>query len=397
MEVHAMKLTRISILRTALAATLIVAFGAAAGFAQPKAESPSKLPTDSAASAPREANPGILVFAVQPGSPAQKAGLSRGDIILEANDTAVDTPMDLEKIITMKKQGDPVTLKVQHGDATKNVTVTLGTQGGRPWIGIEAGPGMNGWGMRGWGMRRGFGPGVGPRIQRSMEGAWVASVVAGSPAEKAGLKQGDVILSVDGTAVDAKNALGDLIAAKKVGDTVTLSVGTRGQSPHDVKVALEKNPAKDGPWLGVQYSAAPLGFGRGGRAPGMREGVFVGEVTADGPAAKAGIAVRDVITKVAAAPVNDPQQVVDAVAAHKPGDTLALTVFSMPDGKEKELTVTLGQSPTDASKAWLGISMSSFPGFRGFPGQEGRQAPRSGDEGQDSISPSTPPQNPPNI
>ena len=391
-----MKLTRISILRTALAAALIVAFGAAAGFAQPKAESASQLPAGNAAPAPGAAAPGILIFAVQPGSPAQKAGISRGDIILEANGTAVNTPVDLEKIITTKKQGDTLTLKLQHGDATKTVIVTLGTQGGRPWIGIEAGPGMHGWGMRGWGMRgwgmhRGFGPGT----PLPMEGALVASVVAGSPAEKAGLKQGDVILSVDGTAVDAKNALGDLIAAKKVGDTVTLSVGSRGQSPRDVKVALEKNPAKDGPWLGVQYTAAPWGFGRGGRAPGMRAGVFVSEVTADGPAAKAGIAARDVITKVAAAPVNDPQQVVDAVARHAPGDTLALTVYSMAGGKEKDLTVTLGQSPTDASKAWLGISMSGFPGFRGFPGQQGRQAPLG--QGPGGVSPSAPLQNPPNI
>jgi S1-C subfamily serine protease len=404
MEVHAMKHTLTSIPRAAVAAVLFVALAAAAGFSQPKAETKSNTNPDTNAVTSSLTAPGILVFAVQPGSPAEKAGIARGDIILQANGTAVNTPLDLERIIGTAKQGDRVSLKLQHGDATKTVSVTLGSQGGRLWIGIELGPEMYRFGMRGRGMpgfgMRGFGmPGVGPGMQIPAEGAYVESVVAGSPAEKAGLKQGDVILSVDGTAVDAKNTLGDLIAAKKVGDTITLSVGARGQSPRDVKVTLTKNPSKDSPYLGVQYAAAPQRPGRDGFGPGMMHGVFVGEVTADSPAAKAGIAARDIITKVGGSAVNNPQQVVDAVGAHKPGDSLALAVYSMADGTEKDLTVTLGQNPSDASKAWLGVSMSGFPGMPGFRGQDGRRAPFNGGQGQGpgSPSPSTPAQNPPNI
>jgi len=63
-----------------------------------------------------------------------------------------------------------------------------------------------------------------------MNGAYVESVVAGSPADKAGLKQRDVILTVDGATVDAQHTLADLIAAKKVGDTVTLSVQSPSQN-----------------------------------------------------------------------------------------------------------------------------------------------------------------------
>ena len=394
-----MKHIHTSIPRAAIAAMLFVALGATVGFAQPKAETKSNTNTETTGIPARVAAPGILVFIVQPGSPAEKAGIARGDIILEADGTAVNTPKDLKKIITVKKQGDTVSLKLQHGDATKTVSVTLGSKGNRLWIGIEAGPGMNGRGMRGRGQYGRGMPGGRPGAQLPAEGAFVASVVAGGPAEKAGLKQGDVILSVDGTAVDAQNALGDLIAAKKVGDTITLSVGTAGQTPRDVKVALEKNPSKDGPYLGVQYSAAPQRLGRNGGGPGMMRGVFIGEVTADGPAAKAGIAARDIVTKVDGAAVNDPQQVVDAVGAHAPGDSLALTVYSMSDGKEKDLTVTLAKNPSDASKAWLGISMSGFPGMRDFRGQDGRQAPRNKGQGPgtSSPSPSTPAQNPPNI
>ncbi len=172
------------------------------------------------------------------------------------------------------------------------------------------------YGGRGWGMH-----GRRTRLLARRGRRLVASVVAGGPAEKAGLKQGDVILSVDGTTADATNTLGDLIAAKKAGDTVTLSVRTQGQAPRDVKVALEKNPSKDAPYLGVQYSMGPQWAGRGGMGPGMMQGIFVGDVTANSPAAKAGIAPRDIITKVDGAVVNDPQQVVDAVGTHTPGQT----------------------------------------------------------------------------
>jgi S1-C subfamily serine protease len=391
------------ILRTTAAAVLCIALGGAVGFAQPRAEV-SAAPKTDATAAPNVAEPGILVFGVQSGSPVEKAGVVRGDIILAADGTAVNTPMDLGKIIAAKKQGDSVSLKLQHGDATKTVTVTLGSQGGRPWIGLV--PGMYGAGMyrEGMGMRRmgergrgmrGFGTGG----MFPFEGAFVASVVTGGPAEKAGLKPGDVILGVDGAVVDARNNLGDLIAAKKVGDTVTLSVLTRGQLPRDVKVTLEKNPSKDGPYLGVQYSAGPQGFGPDGVGPGMMQGAFVADVAANSPAAKAGIAVRDLITKVDGAVVNDPQQVVDAVNGHKPGDTLAVTVRGMPDGKDRDLTVTLGANPNDATRAWLGVSMSVLRGMRGSQGPAGRQALPHQGQGANGTAPSasTPTGNPPNI
>ena len=58
-------------------------------------------------------------------------------------------------------------------------------------------------------------------------GAAVQSVTADSPAEQAGLKRGDVITAVNGTAVDS-NALVDLVAASNVGDTLTMSVYRQG-------------------------------------------------------------------------------------------------------------------------------------------------------------------------
>ena len=72
---------------------------------------------------------------------------------------------------------------------------------------------------------------------------------------------------------------------------------------------------------------------------------------------KPGIQTGDVITKVAGIAVTNPQQVADAVARQKSGDTLVLSVYSRVAGKESDVTVALGQNPNDASKAFLGVTL----------------------------------------
>jgi S1-C subfamily serine protease len=355
--------------RRLLVAALVSVLTAAVGIAQPKAEKSTDTTAPSQPSLAAAA--GVLVSAVEVGSPAEKAGIVRGDIIISINGSSVDTPQALQQALNGKAAGDNLMVKFRHGDADKTATVTLGTLNGRVWVGLIISPSGFGMGMDG---RMGRGnPGTrNYGFPVATPGAVVASVVAGGPADKACVKQGDVIQSVDGTAVDATHALSDLIAAKKVGDTVTLSVLPGGSSPaKDVKVTLQKNPDKDVPYLGIQYS---LNFQRGlgrGMMGQLVAGAFISQVVEDSPAAKAGIQAGDVITKVAGVAVTDSQQVVDDVAKLKAGDTLVLTVHSRSTGKDADVTVTLGKNPSDATKAYLGVYMStSAPdlGGRQFPG-----------------------------
>ena len=69
------------------------------------------------------------------------------------------------------------------------------------------------------------------------QGAVVGQVVAGSPAEGAGLQVGDVITSFDGQAVDSSEKLRSLIRGHKPGDRVPLTF-TRGSAEHSVPVVL---------------------------------------------------------------------------------------------------------------------------------------------------------------
>ncbi len=70
-------------------------------------------------------------------------------------------------------------------------------------------------------------------------------VIAGSPADKAGLVEGDIIMQVNGQTIDAEHALSNEVAKYSPGDTLTLKIQHKGASK-DVKIKLEeyKEPAK---------------------------------------------------------------------------------------------------------------------------------------------------------
>ncbi|MBR3256733.1 trypsin-like peptidase domain-containing protein [Candidatus Saccharibacteria bacterium] len=60
-------------------------------------------------------------------------------------------------------------------------------------------------------------------------GAYVSNVVSGSPAEKAGLKSGDIILAVDGIKIGANSSLATLLGEHSVDDTITLVIKRGGE------------------------------------------------------------------------------------------------------------------------------------------------------------------------
>ena len=68
---------------------------------------------------------GVLISAIQNDSPAEKAGLERGDIILEYNKQPVQEPEELQKLVRESKIGDKVILLIHRQDKTMYVTVTI--------------------------------------------------------------------------------------------------------------------------------------------------------------------------------------------------------------------------------------------------------------------------------
>ncbi|MDP2675376.1 MAG: PDZ domain-containing protein [Dehalococcoidia bacterium] len=84
-------------------------------------------------------------------------------------------------------------------------------------------------------------PWLGAAIVPTPDGLTIGSVIADSPADKAGLKRGDVVKSIDGTAVSDRASLRDALKDKKAGDKVALSI-TRDGDAQDVTVTLEARP-----------------------------------------------------------------------------------------------------------------------------------------------------------
>ena len=73
----------------------------------------------------------------------------------------------------------------------------------------------------------------------------IRNVLPDSPAAKAGLKQGETLLKLDGKALTEPESLNEAINAKKVGDVVTVTV-ERDKKPVEVKVTLGTLPAQSG-------------------------------------------------------------------------------------------------------------------------------------------------------
>jgi serine protease Do len=102
-------------------------------------------------------------------------------------------------------------------------------------------------------------------------------------------------------------------------------------------------------------------------------GVKIAQITADSPAAKAGIKEGDVITKVNGKDVPEVTEFLKAVGSNKVGDKLKMTV--MRDGKEQSVTATLGPRPADFGQPppQPGGGRPPFPQFPGeLKGQFGQ-------------------------
>jgi serine protease Do len=145
-------------------------------------------------------------------------------------------------------------------------------------------------------------------------GALVSGVEPGSAADKAGVRQGDVIVGVNGEKLSDNNALRNRIASTRPGSKVALDI-LRDGKPHTLQATVE--PAKlEASEVGKRTSGPEAGgFGMGvqpltpeiAQSLGIKhtQGVVVRTVDPDGAAAAAGLQPGDVILQVDRQPVKN--------------------------------------------------------------------------------------------
>ncbi len=85
--------------------------------------------------------------------------------------------------------------------------------------------------------------GIATATPTSGAGAQVGSVTAGGPAEKAGVRQGDVVTKVGGKAITTPDGVADAIASHEPGDRIEVEV-TRGGSTQTLEITLGTRPEK---------------------------------------------------------------------------------------------------------------------------------------------------------
>lgn len=170
---------------------------------------------------------------------------------------------------------------------------------------------------------------VTPALQKSFElpnanGAIVGDVSADGPSAKAGLKRGDVIVELNGKAVEDSQSLRLRISQTAPGTTVQLKVIREGQ-PKNISVILGQLPEKDekappaengGPTLdGVQVETMTPEIAQQLELPGNTRGVVITAVDPSSPAAEAGLSRGDVIQEVNHKPVASAHEFEQAIGS----------------------------------------------------------------------------------
>jgi serine protease Do len=153
---------------------------------------------------------GALVAEVHPGSPAEKAGLQREDIIIEYNDQPIKEMNELPRLVAATPPGTKTTVKVLREGKEKTLPIAVtelkeeSLAAESEEIEDESSIGL-------------VVEDVDPRLARRFglkedKGVVVVNTVSGSAAEEAGIRRGDIILEVNGKEIADVKAFQKIMA-----------------------------------------------------------------------------------------------------------------------------------------------------------------------------------------
>jgi serine protease Do len=165
-------------------------------------------------------NKGVLLSEVMSDSPAAKAGLQSGDILIEFQGKRMEGPADLQRAVGLTSPGTSAKVRVWRDQGEKTLEVQIGeapdeqreartpSQRGKSALGLEVRP---------------ITPEIARQLNlRSTDGVVVARVEDGSAAEDAGIQRGDVIREINRQKVRAMSDFDRLTKDAKEGDRLTV-------------------------------------------------------------------------------------------------------------------------------------------------------------------------------
>lgn len=208
---------------------------------------------------------GVEVTIVETDSPAAKAGLKVNDVVLEYNGQRVEGTHQFVRFVRETPAGRTVKLLVSRGGATQTISATLATRKGRsfaygapmerfkveiPHIDIPDIPrAMMSWRSATLGVEaESLGDSQLAAYFGVKEGVLVRSVLKGTPAEKAGIKAGDVLLKVDDSKVSSPRDVTSAMRASHAASKKTIPVVVmRDKRETSLSVTLEDDKSEGAP------------------------------------------------------------------------------------------------------------------------------------------------------
>ena len=222
---------------------------------------------------------GVGITRIVKDSPAEKAGLRQGDVILRIDGENVTSVRKLNRVVSEIAPDQSVRVTISRGGSEQELTATMGRRTmSNNFSGLlKNQPGTwefknlpgDTWEWEGPTLKNGDGPfvfsfGGGRRIGISTteltkqladyfgitggKGVLVTSVSEDSPASKGGLKAGDVITAIDGEAVDSTGDISRIVNQKKEGE-VTITI-VRNKSQQTLRVTPTEGKALPGGVVG---------------------------------------------------------------------------------------------------------------------------------------------------
>jgi C-terminal processing protease CtpA/Prc len=237
---------------------------------------------------------GVLINRVVPGSPADRAGLQKGDLLVRVGSRVVDSPEALLRVVRAARVGQNVALQIVRAGKSQTLSAKLEGRSADENIEAPEPPDMDRdrvepapmegedqdigipFPDEGLAMLQTMGRGrLGVRIEsldpdlgeyfgvKDGKGALVLEVVKDTPAERAGMKTGDVILRVGDHAVSGSEDLIDAIRSSE--GEVSLTVVRHG-TKRVVEARLEKAPRE----LRMRRGNGPMDWSGDGKRVRMR-------------------------------------------------------------------------------------------------------------------------------
>ena len=291
----------------------------------------------------------LRVSSVEQGGAAQRSGLEPGDVIIGANNSAL---VGLDQLDQLARQGvlkNLLVLDVNTGKPTRvPIEIAAAADGGpanglppvastRPDAPVSPIPAPAG-------ASRSLGISAEPVAVGKRTGMKVIRVEAGSPAQLAGIEQGDVLVTANGVPITGVEVLSSVV--KKSGPTLTVTVRNI-RDGRDVPVEIKIGSA-DAANAAPVPADTPIQPEVGRKLGAVTELVFydvnpavkVTEVEPGSPAARAGIEPGDIIVEANGTPTLHPKTLDEVVRNSPP--TLKLTVIDPRNNKKTPVEVNLG-------------------------------------------------------